>query len=134
MRVYDIASVANKGVSARFVTAPFSALGQNTRIPSRNATCLALPTNQPINPARNVGNRMRVDNMEQPFHPLYNYAYMTDSAEGLILVDVNTLADGEPRNNNLKRALTWNPQRRAERRPPYHDRRLLPLHQHAARG
>ena len=28
--------------------------------------------------------------------------------EGLILVDVNTLPDGEPRNNFLKRALTWN--------------------------
>jgi hypothetical protein len=109
MRVYDIASVANKGVSARFVNAPVSALGQNTRISSRNATCVALPTNQPVNPARNVGDRMRVDNMEQPFHPLYNYAYITDSEEGLILVNVNTLADGEPRNNHLQRALTWNP-------------------------
>ena len=29
--------------------------------------------------------------------------------EGLILTNVNTLADGEPRNNFLKRALTWNP-------------------------
>jgi hypothetical protein len=28
--------------------------------------------------------------------------------EGLILTDVNTLADGEPRNNFLRRALTWN--------------------------
>ena len=36
-----------------------------------------------------------------------NYAFVTDSVEGLILVDVNTLADGEPRNNFLKRALTW---------------------------
>ena len=52
---------------------------------------------------------MRVDNMEQPFHPLYNYAFVSDSQEGLIVIDVNTLADGEPRNNFLKRALTWNP-------------------------
>jgi hypothetical protein len=29
--------------------------------------------------------------------------------EGLILVNVDTLADGEPRNNFLKRALSWNP-------------------------
>ena len=47
-------------------------------------------------------------NQEQPFHPIYNYAFITDAQEGLILADVNTLADGEPRNNFLKRALTWN--------------------------
>ena len=52
---------------------------------------------------------MRVENLEQPFHPIYNYAFITDAKEGLILTDVNTLADGEPRNNFLKRALTWNP-------------------------
>ena len=32
-----------------------------------------------------------------------------DAEEGLILTDINTLADGEPRNNFLRRALTWNP-------------------------
>jgi len=109
MRVYDAASIGNKGVSERLITAPFSPLGQNTHIASRDASCVALPTNQPINPARNVGDKMRIDNQEQPFHPLYNYAYITDSQEGLILADINTLADGEPRNNFLNRALTWNP-------------------------
>ena len=34
---------------------------------------------------------------------------MTDSVEGLILVNIETLADGEFRNNFLKRAVTWNP-------------------------
>jgi hypothetical protein len=109
MRVYDVASAGNKGVSERVITAPFSPLGQNTRIASRDASCVALPTNQPINPDRNVGDKMRIDNQEQPFSPLYNYAYITDAQEGLILTNVNTLADGEPRNNFLKRALTWNP-------------------------
>ena len=52
---------------------------------------------------------MRVDKSRQPTHPLYNYAFITDAREGLILTDINTLADGEPRNNYLKRALTWNP-------------------------
>jgi len=47
-------------------------------------------------------------NQEQPFHPVYSYAFITDSVEGLIATDVNTLQDGEPRNNFLKRALTWN--------------------------
>jgi hypothetical protein len=51
---------------------------------------------------------MRVTNMEQPFHPIYSYAFITDSEEGLILADVDTLADGEPRNNFIKRAVTWN--------------------------
>jgi hypothetical protein len=31
-RVYDVASVGNKGLSERIVTAPFSPLGQDTRM------------------------------------------------------------------------------------------------------
>ncbi len=109
LQVYDVASIANKGVSQGVLTAPFSPLGHDTRVATRDATCIGLPTNQPIHPARNQGELMRKDNEEQPFHPIYNYALVTDAQEGLILVDVNTLADGEPRNNFLKRALTWNP-------------------------
>ncbi len=107
--VYDVASIANKGISQRIITAPFSPLGHDTRVETENATCMALPTNQAIHPPRNDGELMRVQNQEQPFHPIYNYALITDAKEGLILVDVNTLADGEPRNNFLKRSLTWNP-------------------------
>ncbi len=109
MQVFDIANIANKGISERIVTAPVGPRGQRTAIPSKNATCVALPTNQPINPQRNSGPLMRDDNEEQPFHPLYDYAMITDSREGLILTDVKTLSDGEPRNNFLRRALTWNP-------------------------
>jgi hypothetical protein len=109
MQAYDIASVGNKGVSQPVIDAPFSPLGHDTRIDSKNATCVVLPTNQPIHPTRNQGDLMREDNLEQPFHPIYNYALVTDSVEGLILTNVNTLADGEPRNNFLERALTWNP-------------------------
>ncbi len=108
-RVYDVASIANKGVSQRIISAPFSPLGQDSRVRTANATCMALPTTQPIHPDRNKGDLMRVDNQEQPFHPMYNYAYITDAEEGLILVDINTLSDGKPRNNFLKRAVTWNP-------------------------
>ncbi|MEN8720381.1 MAG: hypothetical protein ABF296_08985, partial [Oceanococcaceae bacterium] len=106
---YDIASIANKGFSQRIITAPFSPLGHDTQVKSRNATCVALPTNQPIHPDRNEGELMREVNLEQPFHPIYDYAFITDAEEGLIAVDVNTLSDGEPRNNKLTRALTWNP-------------------------
>lgn len=107
-RVYDIASVANKGVSQRIITAPASPLGQGTHIASANATCVALPSNQPIQPSRNRGELMRETNQEQPFAPIYNYALITDAEEGLILTDIDTLMDGEPTNNFLERALTWN--------------------------
>jgi hypothetical protein len=109
MRVYDVASIANKGVSQRIVTAPFSPFGHDTHVASKNAACVALPTNQPINPRRNAGELMRTVNQEQAFHPIYSYAVVADAEEGLILVNVETLADGEPRNNFLERALTWNP-------------------------
>ncbi|MEZ5598871.1 MAG: multiheme c-type cytochrome, partial [Pseudomonadales bacterium] len=108
VRVYDAAAVANKGYSQRFIDAPFSPLGHDTHVKSKDASCVALPTTQPIAPWRNQGDLMRVDNMEQPIHPLYNYMFITDRQEGLILVDINTLTDGEPRNNFLERALTWN--------------------------
>lgn len=120
MEVYDVQAIANKGFSQRIISAPFSAWGHDARIRSENATCVALPTNQPIHPdrQRSPGFGMSADemrtlmldtNMEQEFHPLYNYAYITDSKEGLILTDVNTFSDGEPRNNFLERQLTFNP-------------------------
>ena len=108
MIVYDVAGIANKGISQRIITAPSSKRGHNTTIDSENATCLSLITTQPIAPERNQGELMRVINEEKPFHPIYNYAVITDSVEGIILTDIGTLADGEPRNNFLTRALTWN--------------------------
>jgi hypothetical protein len=109
-RVYDVASIGNKGFSEPIVTGPFSELGHDTQVESKNATCMALATNQPINPLRNTA-EMRKMNEEQAFHPIYNYAVVTDAEEGLILVDVTTMADGEFRNNFLKRTVTWNPDR-----------------------
>ena len=129
-RVYDIASVANKGFSDAVISSPFSALGHDTRVKTKNATCMALATNQPIAPNRNrdmaatgikdaAGNPMmkadgtplslRDANQEQPFLPIYSYAAVTDSVEGLILVNIETMADAEFRNNKLRRAVTWNP-------------------------
>ena len=48
-------------------------------------------------------------NEEEPIHPLYAYLYVADKFEGLILVNAATLLDGDPRNNFLNRALTYNP-------------------------
>jgi hypothetical protein len=106
-RVYDVASIANKGVSERIVSGPFSPLGHDTHVDTANATCMALPTNQPIAPTRSTP-ELRAANQEQAFLPIYSYAAITDAKEGLILVNVNTLADGELRNNKLDRAVTWN--------------------------
>jgi hypothetical protein len=107
-RAYDIASVGNKGFSERIVTAPFSPLGHDTHVDTRNATCMALPTNQPIAPTRSTA-ELRAMNQEQPFSPVYHYAFVTDAVEGLIAVNVDTLGDGEFRNNFFRRALTFNP-------------------------
>ncbi|MEP3421676.1 MAG: hypothetical protein ABJN35_08080 [Erythrobacter sp.] len=113
-RAYDVASIANKGVSERIITAPFSPLGHDTHVETENATCMALATNQPIAPERNTP-QMREVNQEQPFLPIYNYAVVTDAVEGLIMVDVNTLADGEFRDNFFERleysdgSDAWNP-------------------------
>ncbi len=104
-RVYDVANIDNKGFSERIVTASFSPLGHDTHIKTRYATAVALPTNMPISTARVY----RPENQEQRFHPLYSYAYITDKFEGLIIVDVMPLVDGEARNNYLKRAVTFNP-------------------------
>lgn len=103
-RVYDIANVANKGFSERIVTSPVSPLGQDTHVASKNATGVALPTNMPVAPFK----EQLPENLETPMHAIYHYAFISDSEEGLIVVNVDTLQDGEPRNNFLERALTWN--------------------------
>lgn len=127
LRVYDVASVDNKGFSERFVTAPVSPLGQYTVVPSTFATAVALPTTMPVDPARRYRNAgMRVDpgkplppedalpkeyqeNQEQRMHEVYRYAFFTDKVEGLIGANVDTLADRDPKNNFLRRAVTFNP-------------------------
>ena len=65
MRVYDAASISNKGVSEKLITAPFSPLGQNTHIGSKNATCVVLATTQPVDPSRNQSELMQGANAEQ---------------------------------------------------------------------
>jgi Cytochrome c554 and c-prime/LVIVD repeat len=109
-RAYDVASIGNKGFSERIISAPFAAKGQNTHVKSSNATCVALSTTQPISYSRNAKIvKDYPENEEQSMHPLYKYAVVTDSVEGLILVDIDTLADGEFRNNFFKRDVVWNP-------------------------
>ncbi|MBI3608628.1 MAG: hypothetical protein HY207_11730 [Nitrospirae bacterium] len=103
--VFDVANVDNKDASERIVTAPVSPLGQRTYVRTSYATAVALPTNMPIAPYR----KGLPENEEQAWHPLYHYAYVTDRDEGLIVVNVDTLADRDPTNNFLERAATFNP-------------------------
>lgn len=106
LRVYDVANIDNKGFSERVVSAPVSPFGQDTQVKTKFATAVALPTNMPIDTKR----VHRPENQEQwPIHPSYSYAYVADREEGLILVDVMTLVDNNPRNNFLERAVTFNP-------------------------
>lgn len=112
LRVYDVANIDQKGFSERITTAPFSPLGQRFFVKTKYATAVASPATMAVDPTRNH----RPENEEainrddkQPIHPLYAYLYVADKYEGLILVSAATLLDGNPQNNFLKRALTWNP-------------------------
>lgn len=104
-RVLDIANIANKDVAQRIVSAPFSPLGHDAHVPTRDAAAVLLPTTVPMDPVRKVDPA----NQEQPVHPLFGYAYVLDRQEGLVVVDVNTFVDGDPNNNFIERAATFNP-------------------------
>jgi hypothetical protein len=105
LRVFDVANVDNKGFSERFVTAPVSPLGQQAYAHTEYATGVALPTNMMVE----YGRVQNPENLEQPMSPIYKYAYVSDRFEGLVVVDVNVLADRDPRNNFLERVAAFNP-------------------------
>jgi hypothetical protein len=106
LRVFDIAFIDNKGFSERIVTAPVSPLGQRFFVRTKCATAVAAPTTIAPDPTR----AHRPKNREAKVHPLYAYIYVADKYEGLILVGAGTLLDGDPTNNFLKRAVTFNPE------------------------
>lgn len=124
-RIFDVASVDNKGFSERIVTAPVSPLGQSTHVDSEYATAVGLPTTMPVDPTRCYREERggkplnpdeplpsepcRLENQEQPLHELYRYVFITDKIEGLIVVNVDTLSDRDPLNNFIKRTTTFNP-------------------------
>jgi hypothetical protein len=105
VEIYDVANIDNKGFAERMVTAPVSPLGQRFYVKTKDARWIASPTTLGVDPAR----RHNPENEEQPIHPLYAYLYVADAQEGLILINAATLLDGDPSNNFLKRALTFNP-------------------------
>ncbi|MFO0871174.1 MAG: hypothetical protein U0935_19800 [Pirellulales bacterium] len=105
LRVFDIAFIDHKGFAERITSAPVSPLGQRLHVPTQDAAAVAAPATIAPDPTR----VQPPENQEQPVHPLYGYLYVADKCEGLILVGAGTLLDGNPLNNFLERALTFNP-------------------------
>ena len=71
VQVYDVASISNKGSSDRILTAPFGPLGHDAHLSTKSASCVALPTEQPIAPFKQdlYGAELMFEtNLEQPFH------------------------------------------------------------------
>jgi hypothetical protein len=114
-RVYDIANIDNKGFSERVVTAPVSPLGQRLYVKTKYATAVATPTTLAVDPLR----AQHPENEEQKIHLMYGFLYVADREEGLIVVGnpdlqskspgVGTLLNGNPEDNFIGRAATFNP-------------------------
>lgn len=114
-RIYDVANIENKNFSERITTAPASPLGQRLYVKTKNATAIASPSTLAVDPLRT----RTPENQEGPIALMYGFLYVTDAEEGLIVIGepdlkakrpgVLTLLDGDPTNNFLKRATTFNP-------------------------
>jgi len=115
-RAFDVANIDNKGFSERVVTAPVSPLGQRFYVKTKYATAVATPTTLAVDPLRTQDPK----NEERKIHLMYGFLYVTDKYEGLVVVGnpdlkdknaggVGTLLDGNPQNNFIGRAATFNP-------------------------
>ena len=121
-KFFDVANIDQKGFSERITTAPFSPLGQKFYVKSKNATAIASPATIAVDPTRNnlpenEERKYRDDKQDIPL--VYAFLYGTDSEEGLVVIGnpkggknnigVATLLDGDPNNNFIERATTFNP-------------------------
>lgn len=109
-RAFDVSNVDIKDDSERLQSAPVSALGQRFFVKTKYATSVASPSTLALDPLRTQVK----ENEEQGIHPMYAFLYVTDKYEGLVVIGdpkkgVGTLLDGDPKNNFLKRATTFNP-------------------------
>ena len=114
-RIYDIADVDNKDISEKIVTAPVSPFGQRLYVKTKDAVAVATPTTLAVDPLRTH----RPENEEQQIHSMYGFLYVADAQEGLIVIGnrpgsrhmagVGTLLDGNPSDNFITRAVTFNP-------------------------
>jgi hypothetical protein len=105
LRIYDVAQIDHKGFSEHLTSAPVSPLGQKLYVGTKDATSVALPTTMTVDGARAV----RPQNLEQTVHPIYDYAFVTDREEGLVVIGpLHVLLDGDPLNNFVKRQASFN--------------------------
>jgi hypothetical protein len=104
--VFDVANVDQKGFSERIVTSPVSPLGQRTYVHTPYATSVAMPSTLALDPAR----ERLPENEEQPIDIFYAFVYVSDLQEGLVVINVATLVDGNPDNNFLKKDVVFNPE------------------------
>ena len=105
--VFDVANIDQKGFSERITTAPVSPLGQRTYVRTKYATSVTLPGTLGVDPLRVHD----PDNQEQPVSPIYAWVFVTDREEGLVMVTVGTLLDGNPDNNffDREKIIRFNP-------------------------
>ena len=105
--VFDVANIDQKGFSERIVTSPVSPLGQRTYVRTKFATSVTLPSTLGIDPLRTH----LPENEEQTISLIYAWAFVTDREEGLVMVTVGRLVDGDPLNNFLdkEKIIRYNP-------------------------
>ncbi|MEO7298187.1 MAG: hypothetical protein ABI042_06370 [Verrucomicrobiota bacterium] len=105
--VFDVANIDQKGFSERIVSAPVSPLGQRTYVRTKFATSVTLPSTLGIDPLRT----RLPENEEQPISLIYAWVFVTDREEGLVMVSVGILVDGNPANNFLdkEKIIRFNP-------------------------
>ena len=105
--VFDVANIDQKGFSEHISTAPVSPLGQRTYVRTKYATSVTLPSTLGVDPLR----LHQPENEEQPVSPIYAWVFVTDREEGLVMVTVGTLLDGNPENNffDREKIIRFNP-------------------------
>jgi hypothetical protein len=105
--VFDVANIDQKGFSERITSAPVSPLGQRTYVRTKYATSVTLPSTLGVDPLRS----RKPENQEQAVSPLYAWVFITDREEGLVMVTVGTLLDGNPDNNffDQEKIIRFNP-------------------------
>ena len=101
LEVFDVANIDQKGFSERILSSPVSPLGgQRTYVRTKDASAVAMPSTLLNDPVR----IQSPANEEQPIHPYHGYVFVADRQEGLVVVNVASLFDGDPQNNFLSRA------------------------------
>jgi len=103
-KVNDISAVDAKKNAQKVLLTPF-AFGDSLHLATKNATWVDMPAPGPMD----FGRPQSTVNMEEKRWDGFRYAYVTDSTEGLIVVDCNTFFDRDVSNNSLRRSVTFNP-------------------------